>query len=309
MAMNNLVSVIIPTYNSAKYIAEAIDSVLAQTYENFEIITIDDGSTDNTEEMLKPYMGKITYIRKENGGPASARNRGIEISKGEFIAFLDADDVWLPQKLEKQMNFMRNNPDIDIICTAVSDYRDSENLSSGEITLLKKGYIFNQLIQGNFITASTVLLKAKCIKYGELFDEDKRLISVEDYNLWLRLSRKYKFGFLNEVTTKRRLHSLSLSWSFEKMFEADIFNLKKLKEQFPQWRLKKNPCYWQGLANYRYKFGKEYFYFGRYFEARRQFFRSFKISPFRIKTLFWLAISLLPSSFIKKLRQYHKSKK
>jgi len=303
--ISELVTVIIPTYNSAKYITEAVDSVLAQTYKNFEIIVVDDGSTDDTDEVLKPYMDKIIYIKKKNGGPASARNRGIESSSGEFIAFLDADDVWLPEKLERQVEFMKNNPEVEIIFTKVANYEDPENQTLGRINI-KDGYIFDQLLKrGNFINASTVLLKAECIKNKELFDEDKRLISVEDYNLWLRLARKCKFAYLGEATTRYR-YGGGLTENFEKMFQADIYILRKLKEEFPQWNLEKNPCYWKGLANYLYKFGKEYFYFGRYSEARREFFRSLRISPFRIKNMYWLTISLLPSPFIKKMRQWHK---
>ena len=110
-----LVSVIIPTYNSSQYIKEAIDSVLAQTYKNFEIIVIDDGSTDNTKEVLAPYLSVIKYIYKNNGGPASARNRGIKEANGEFVAFLDADDVWKPDRLARGVDILDQRPEVGLI--------------------------------------------------------------------------------------------------------------------------------------------------------------------------------------------------
>ena len=101
--MKPKVSVVIPTYNSSQFIVETLESVFAQTYKDYEIIVVDDGSTDNTKEVLQPYTSRIKYIYKENGGPASARNVGIKSAQGEYIAFLDSDDRWLPEKLEKHI--------------------------------------------------------------------------------------------------------------------------------------------------------------------------------------------------------------
>lgn len=114
---NQKVSVIIPTYNLARYINETVDSVLGQTYKNYEIIIVDDGSTDNTKEALSEYGGKITYIFQENQGVSAARNKGIKEAKGEYIAFLDADDLWLKDKLELQIGLMNSNPEVAMIFT------------------------------------------------------------------------------------------------------------------------------------------------------------------------------------------------
>src|SRR5258708_5856521 len=104
------VSVIIPSYNCGRYVTEAVDSALAQTHPPAEVIVVDDGSTDDTEERLRPYSGRIRYLRKENGGVATARNRGIHEAVGELIAFLDSDDSWHPRKLEIQIEYLRQNP-------------------------------------------------------------------------------------------------------------------------------------------------------------------------------------------------------
>jgi glycosyltransferase involved in cell wall biosynthesis len=122
------VSVIIPTYNRAGYVVEAIESVLAQTYKNIEIVVIDDGSTDDTPEMLKPYKEKIKYIYTENGGPARARNIGMKEAAGEYIAFLDSDDLYYPFKTEIQVAFLQKNPDVALVCSELSAINDEKIL-------------------------------------------------------------------------------------------------------------------------------------------------------------------------------------
>src|SRR5215831_9468158 len=110
-----IVSVVIPTYNNARFLPEALDSLLGQTYRDFELIVVDDGSTDDTLEVLKPYRHLIRYVRKENGGPASARNLGIRHASGELIAFQDADDIWLPDKLQLQVDYLREHPEVGLV--------------------------------------------------------------------------------------------------------------------------------------------------------------------------------------------------
>ena len=113
------VSVIIPTYNRSKYVTKAIDSVLAQTYRDFEIIVVDDGSTDNTKEVLKPYTDRIKYLYQENTGVSAARNAGIRAAGGQWIAFLDSDDEWLPEKLSIQMDYLSRHNEIVAFITNV----------------------------------------------------------------------------------------------------------------------------------------------------------------------------------------------
>lgn len=116
------ISVIIPTYNHGKYISEAIDSVLSQICEPFEIIVIDDGSTDNTTEIIKPYLSRIQYLQQKNGGISSARNTGIQQAKGNYLAFLDADDKWSHDKLQRQIQAMQKNPELDMVFGHVQQF-------------------------------------------------------------------------------------------------------------------------------------------------------------------------------------------
>src|SRR5690348_15579178 len=117
MSDRDLVSVIIPAYNYARYIPGAVNSVLAQTYQNHEIVVVDDGSTDGTRQALGDSLDKISYIYQHNRGVSAARNVGIERSRGELIAFLDADDVWVPDKLDRQVRFLRDHPSIGMVCS------------------------------------------------------------------------------------------------------------------------------------------------------------------------------------------------
>jgi glycosyltransferase involved in cell wall biosynthesis len=149
-----LVSVIVPTYNYAEFIGEAIKSVLDQTIQDFEILVIDDGSTDNTKEVVLSFGDKVRYFYQSQQGPAKARNKGIVESKGEYIAFLDADDVWLPSKLEKQVNLFRSNPKLGMVVTDnflfddAGIYREYVN---------KKGYLITGDVVANIFINSGVV--------------------------------------------------------------------------------------------------------------------------------------------------------
>lgn len=203
-----LISVIIPTYNSFLYIKESLDSAINQTYKNIEAIIIDDGSTDNTKELLKEYADqkKIIYIKKENGGPASARNLGIKKSTGKYIALLDADDIWSKDKLEKQIDLLEKN-DLDLVHTG-RFFISKENIKEW---IAHPRQNTNDLIRKNFIITSSVLAKAEILKEN-IFNEGKQMFAVEDYDLWLRLAfRNYKFGYLEEKLTGYRIHPNQIS--------------------------------------------------------------------------------------------------
>lgn len=199
--IKNKISVIIPTYNRAKLINRSLSSVLNQTYNNIEIIIIDDGSTDNTKKIIKKFKdNRIKYIKlKKNKGPGYARNIGIKKSKGEFIAFQDSDDIYHKDKLEKQIiNLKKNNSDLDFckICL-YSNNKDKIVFP----TLKQENKIFNnlildELIYGNFISTQSILIK-KCIIEKYFFDPDlPRLI---DYDLVLRIASKINFSYTQEI--------------------------------------------------------------------------------------------------------------
>jgi glycosyltransferase involved in cell wall biosynthesis len=203
---NSLVSVVMPTYNNAQFISDAIESVLTQTYKQLELIIIDNFSEDNTKELVLSYDDpRIKYIKfKNNGIIAASRNIGIKHSAGEFIAFLDADDKWLPQKLERQVACLRANPEIALF------YGLSKTFGLiSTVTYLKSGFsgkIFYKLIESNFIPCLTVMVRSSVMQDVGRFDEDEEIKFAEDWELWLRIAYKYNIGFTPEVLGYYRVH-------------------------------------------------------------------------------------------------------
>jgi len=223
--MQKLVSVIIPTYNSAKYIKEALESVFHQSYANCEIIVIDDGSTDDTREVLKQYLDRIVYIYKENGGPASARNKGLEVAKGGYIAFLDADDLWFPEKIACQVAKMQNDPDVGISFCSFQVINSNSCCNGKRVGSKNKrigSRIYDKLLRGNFIVASSVMIRRSVVEKVGYFDPAGALKFVEDFDFWLRITRNYKALYLPEIFGCYRIHQENSSVN-------DVSRLKVLK--------------------------------------------------------------------------------
>ena len=196
------VSVIIPTYNRAHILGRAIKSVINQTYQDFEIIVIDDGSTDNTEEVIKSFDDEriISHLCEKNRGVAAARNIGIKLSKAKYIAFQDSDDVWHPNKLKKIMKVLNDFGNIDFIFSCGRIIRDREIVgytgNNSWINKSSKKELISKLFMADFIpTQGSVVKKDKIIKVGG-FDES--FPSASDYELWLRLTPICNFHFIGE---------------------------------------------------------------------------------------------------------------
>jgi glycosyltransferase involved in cell wall biosynthesis len=230
------VSAIILTYNRADLILAAIESVLAQTYSDYEIIVIDDGSTDNTVQVLRELIetSKIRYIWQENQGECAARNHGLRQAQGEYIAFLDSDDLWLPQKLEAQVACLETHPEAGLVQSSFLKFDDATGNNLGiRNTGWFSGWIYPQILMhwSDLMAVDAVLIPRKVLQHVGEFDETlKRGLDLE---LWWRISRYYPFMAMPEVLTKVRVHSGSVSgadkatvseWfrlSLEKAFTAD----------------------------------------------------------------------------------------
>lgn len=201
------VSIIIPVYNGSNYLREAIDSALAQTYKNIEIIVINDGSSDEgrTEAIAKSYGDKIRYIYKKNGGVSTALNVGILAAEGEYISWLSHDDVYMPNKLEVQINYLRNEKNPIIL---YSDYYfiNSESGISGRcrVSNAPPEKFLYMLITSYPINGCTTLIPKACFDIVGLFNE--KLKTTQDYEMWFRLARKYKFKHIRDTLIKSRLH-------------------------------------------------------------------------------------------------------
>jgi glycosyltransferase involved in cell wall biosynthesis len=227
------VTALIPTYNMAHFVRQAVDSVLAQSRPVDEVIVVDDGSTDNTAEVLAPYEGRLRRVLKKNGGLASARNAGLREAKGDFIALLDADDLWQPDKMEKQMGFLAQHPGIDFLFGDYCNFSDETDNEEPEIkcpamhdylvaNASNLTQIFDCLLEENVVLPSTVVFRWSCLERTGYFDE--KLRRVEDLDLWLRAARVCRFGFVNAMVTKRRRHGANLTnqWAKMQMVHADV---------------------------------------------------------------------------------------
>ena len=198
--METTVSIIMPTYNRAALLPRSISSILNQTFEDFELIIIDDGSTDDTEDVVRGFNDKrIVYIKNNNNlGATTSRNEGIKISKGRFIAFQDSDDEWMPQKLEKQINILNGSaPDLGVVYTGFNRVNGNRREYIPKINVItKEGNIHEELLKGNFIGTPTLLVKKECFDKSGLFDD--RIPRLQDWDLALRLSKYFNFAFIAE---------------------------------------------------------------------------------------------------------------
>ncbi|PKO55752.1 MAG: family 2 glycosyl transferase [Betaproteobacteria bacterium HGW-Betaproteobacteria-21] len=214
-----LVSVIMPAYNVRRFIGEAIQSVLAQNYPAIEIIVVDDGSSDDGADYVETHFPEVRLFRKENGGAATARNIGLREARGSYIAFLDADDVWLPGKIAAQMSYFEAHPEVSMLCTGFSHWlSDAEGLfsdplkaiegagsvDSGVIDAELSGWIYHKLLLGNFVWTTTVMMRKGLVDKIGLFDETLRL--GQDYDYFLRASRETEIHFLARVFALYRQH-------------------------------------------------------------------------------------------------------
>ena len=197
--MEKFISVIIPTYNRAQRLKKAIDSVLAQSHRNFELIVVDDGSDDNTAELIDKYNADIVYIRQENRGPAAARNRGIEKARHNLLAFLDSDDWFAENKLETQIEAMDQNPSYLISHTDEIWYRNGQLLNQKLKHKKNSGDIFGQSLELCAVGMSTIMIRKEIFERYGLFDEEYPC--CEDYEFWLRISAEEKFLLVEEPLT------------------------------------------------------------------------------------------------------------
>lgn len=222
---NPLVTVIIPTYNRGWILKEAIDSVLSQDFKGFELIVVDDGSSDNTQDILHGYARDIIMLRQDNRGVSAARNTGIASASGQLIAFLDSDDLWLPEKLASQVDFFKSNPNVMICQTEELWIRNGVRVNPKRRHKKFSGMIFKHSLPLCIVSPSAVMLKKSLLDKTGVFDES--LPACEDYDLWLRISCKYPVFLIDApLIIKRGGHEDQLS----KTPKLDKYRIQALKK-------------------------------------------------------------------------------
>lgn len=220
------VSVIIPTYNRAWCLRQAVDSVLSQEFEAFELIVVDDGSTDDTPQLLEGYGDAIRTLRQENRGVSAARNAGIAAARAEVIAFLDSDDRWLPGKLARQVAFFASHPQALICQTEELWVRNGRRVNPGKRHFKRSGMIFEPSLELCLVSPSAVMVRRELFDRVGVFDE--RLPACEDYDLWLRVSCRFPVHLIDiPLIVKHGGHcdQLSRGWGLDRHRVASILNL------------------------------------------------------------------------------------
>jgi len=213
------VTVVIPTFNSARFLREAVDSALAQTVPPMEVIVIDDGSTDNTPEIMAAYASdpRVRYLRQKNAGQSSARNNGIRAAQGEFIAFLDADDRWKPNKLERQLERF-SDEHIGLVFTGSQVFDEHGVRSENRANESSCDDMLRSLITTTTFIPSSVVVRKQCFDTCGLFDES--LKKVEDREMWIRLAKQYRFSCAPDCLVDYRLHGTAQNLKTEGMEQA-----------------------------------------------------------------------------------------
>jgi len=227
MKTDPVVSVIIPTFNRSHLLGKTLDSVLSQSFKDFEVIVVDDASTDETQSLLSRYPTLKTIVLDVNQGVSYARNRGIELAKGRYVCFLDSDDLWEPKKLEIQTQWMEEHIEFAACQTEEIWIRNGVRVNSGEKHKKYSGDIFLQSLPLCIVSPSSVMIRTKILKETGGFDT--KLPACEDYDLWLRMSAKLSFGYINQkLLIKYGGHKDQLSRKYWGMDRFRVYSLSKL---------------------------------------------------------------------------------
>jgi glycosyltransferase involved in cell wall biosynthesis len=337
--MQNLVSVIIPTYNRAEICRQAVNSVLSQTHSNVEVIVIDDESSDNTREIISNLDSRVRYIWQKNAGVSAARNHGMRLATGDFIAFLDDDDIWHPFKLEAQLSVFKYYPEVGMIWTdmravdpegkilydsylhrmygAYRFFNADKNFSTtkplGEIWTncpenwryqnVYKGNIFSWMFMGSLVHTSTVILRRKWQKEVGGFDESL-LISGEDYDFHFRTCRLGDVSYINITSIDYRIGASDQLSNRKYLIYGAQNNLKTIKKMYKvahqEINLPKNMIH-KRMAEAHSWAGREEFYAGQKGPITN-LLKSLRYDPFQLHTFILFILSLMPRSVYIKLK-------
>ena len=315
------VSIIIPTYNTANYISEAVDSALAQTYPDSEIIVVDDGSTDGTRQLLESYGHRIRYIYQDNQGVSTARNKGVQEAQGEYMAFLDADDIWYPDKIMKEVSVAEQNLQVPLFFSDAESFNEKGLLKSSNMpprdalyekgsfryqiskTRLNDGAViqgdfYKDLLLGNFVTLSTAFIRKEYLEQAGGFN--KGLSVNADYDLWLRISRTKPILCINHVTTRYRVRDDSMSGKenlrnlLYQSLDLDLLEKQLHDSQNPYQDLIK-----KRMLEYYKTIIWGYYHLQDFKKVRTFCLRSLKFDKFQMKLYLYLLGTFLPAGLIK----------
>lgn len=304
------ISAVIPTYNGTRYLAEAIKSVLRQTYEVLEIIVVDDGSRENIEEILTPFAPKVTYVRQENAGPAAARNHGISLAKGDVIALLDDDDIWHPTKTAEQVKRFIENPNCALVYSDPDWIDENGRRIPHEIPAeFPSGRVYEQFLAKNWVASPSVtLIKRDIFNDIGLFDEQSECISCEDYELWLRIAKDYDVVFCPGNLASYRVRESGISRNLDRHLNAHLYVFSKLAATYVETEEIGNKTFYAALQINRYntmrRFAYGYYYMSEDRDKARSLLReTLRERPWCLKDMLYFAALSMPPSLLQILRK------
>lgn len=300
-------SVIVAVYNGEKTLSKTIESILNQTYTNFELILVDDGSSDGSATLIERYLGdeRVKYYKKENGGVASARNFGIEKANGRFIGFCDQDDQWLPEKLSKQLPLF-NDDDVGLVYSWVNV--DTHGVLT-KTTPEYSGDCFEALLNENFISCCSAMVRKSCIEKVGGLEESRALHGVDDRHLWLKVARIAKLAVVKEPLAVYFIHGENYSLNEAKMLEADLLCIDMIENTEGLDSQQKKLCE-LGRYNIYKHYAHNFFYQNDTTNVAKCLFSAWRIKPWHLELLLAsMAAFLTVPVVLKKIKQIRKRAK
>ena len=273
----------------------ALNSVLAQTHQDFWIYAVNDGCTDNTMQVLEQYTHRCVSISQAHAGAAAARNRAIRESASPFIAFIDADDEWLPEKLDRQISLLRKNKSLGMVCShcVISASGSAENQHISADSVPHTGRLFQYLVRNCFVFTPTVVVRRGCLEEIGLFNE--ALPVCEDFNLWLRIAARWEIGIIPEVLAivKKRPGSLSVTTSAEEQLRSGIASLEHVRSSCSGLSPSEQNALRLALAERIYFYGSHLLSAGAKTASRKLL-----VSALELQSTHWRAFTKLALSFL-----------
>lgn len=325
------ISVIIPTYNNAHLISQALESVFAQSFRDYEVIVVDDGSTDHTREILAPYTAGITYHRQVNQGLAVARNVGLGLARGEYVTYLDADDIWHPENLRVKHEVLTRFPELggvfsEFLIFDASGVRSSHGtrelfpffqrtgrdfkdifqqthavqVGDGRSATVYAGHIFDNLFWGNFILPSSMVFNRSFAQAVGEFRAHMR--TQQDYEYWLRFSKHHPFAYVDDVLVKYRRHSQQLTdhSKIERILLAVLEIIDLYQDEF--YRAGKSRTYDRRKVEILINLAKVYIRQGNAPKARTMVYEAVRRDPRFLESYFHFALSFVPYQWTARVR-------
>jgi len=297
------VDVIVPCYNVEHCVGRALDSVVRQTHQDFSIYAVDDGCTDNTLQVLETYAPRCMVISQVHAGPAAARNRAIRESVSPFVAFIDADDEWLPDKLERQLALLRRNESLGMVCShcLICEAGSKENRHIGVDDVPHNGRLFKHLVRNCFVFTPSVIVRRRCLQEIGLFNE--ALPVSEDFNLWLRIAARWDIAITPAVfaIVNKRPGSLSLTISSEERLRSGVAALEHVRSSCSTLSAVEQHALRLALAERIYFYGSHLLSTGAQSVSRQHLSSALKLQSTHWRALAKLTLSYLPGEIYSSL--------